>query len=112
MDPDLALKILLIVSISFAIVGIAIYLMRLLDSVKKLVDESTKVVTDASEISGTVADGVRAAKKAATAGSFFGGLLTFASSSGVLKQIKKWLKRQNSVNEEESENDTSEKTEK
>ncbi|MCA9386502.1 hypothetical protein KC669_00540 [Candidatus Dojkabacteria bacterium] len=88
MDQELILNTILILSISISILILTYFLVRLLISLKKLVDESTKVVKDTSEITDTVAAGVRSVKAGFEVNSIAMSALRVISQAGILSYIK------------------------
>ncbi len=95
MDQEFLLKAVLIVSISLSILVFTFFVIRVLISLKKLIDETTVIVTDASEVTSTVADGVRSVKKNIGRGNLVAGIFSVLMNMGLLGQIKDWLKKRN-----------------
>ncbi|MCA9381453.1 hypothetical protein KC678_04265 [Candidatus Dojkabacteria bacterium] len=110
MDQDFLLKAILMLSISISILILTYFLTRLLISLKKLVDESTKVVEDTSEITDTLASSVRSVKSGFETGGIALSVFRLISSAGIITYLKELLsKKSKKKAKEKSSSDSSEK---
>ncbi len=102
MDQEFILKAILILSISISILLFTYYVVKLLISVRKMVDETTNILEDTSEVSGAISDGVKSMKKSVVKGSVLGSIFSFALNMGLASQLKDWLMKKNKKRKEKS----------
>ena len=93
MERELILQAFLIISIGLSIIICTFYLVRLLISVKRLVDKVTLIMSDASEVTHVFADSIRSVKKSVKAGSLIAGIFSILINSDFFKQMKKKFKK-------------------
>jgi hypothetical protein len=92
MDTDTLLKAILIVSISISLLCVAVFIARVLESLKKLLDSVRGITDDAGVVSGTVADTVNSVKSTVGTGSIFKQVTNLAKGIGELKSLVEKVK--------------------
>lgn len=91
MDQDLVLKTILILSISMSILILTYFSVRLLISLKKLIEETTRVVENTTNITDTVATGIRSVKSGFEASSMVLSLFNVANTAGIVNSVKDFI---------------------
>lgn len=103
MDTDTLLKAILIVSISISLLCVAVFIARLLESLKRLIDSVRGITEDTRVVSNTVAETVNSVKSTVGSGSIFKQAANLAKGVGELKSLLEKVKPKKKSSEDRSE---------